>query len=213
MKNEGKTKEQLMEELQQLRRGLVEFVALEAVHPATETPLKQAKHEKETILDSLVEHVVYHDADMRVLWANKAACDSVGLTREQLLGRHCYEIWANRSDPCVDCPVKKARQTGQPQAIHKTTPDGRSWYIQSYPVRDSNGDIVNTVELTLDITERKRTEEVLRESEERYGQLVEAMNEGLAFANQDYEFTFVNESFCQTLGYSRVILPLFAFAR
>ncbi len=43
----------------------------------------------------------------------------------------------------------------------------------------------------------------MRESEERYRQLVETMNEGLAMADQDYVFTFVNERFCEMLGYSR----------
>ena len=54
--------------------------------------------------------------------------------------------------------------------------------------------------------ERQQVEEGLKESEERYRLLVETMNEGLAFASQDYVFTYVNERFCEMLGYSRAEL-------
>jgi PAS domain-containing protein len=91
-----------------------------------EKVLKDAKHEKEIILDSLVEHVIYQDTEMRVLWANQAACESVNLTRDQILGRCCYEIWPRRTDPCLDCPVMKAMETDRPEVIEKYTPDGRA---------------------------------------------------------------------------------------
>jgi len=54
-----------------------------------------------------------------------------------------------------------------------------------------------------DITERRRAEEELQKSEERYRHLVETMNEGLATADQNYVFTYVNEIFCEMLGYCR----------
>jgi len=203
MKNKDKTREQLTEEFEELRRRVTELEAIEARHLTVERVLKQKEQEKQTILDSLVEHVIFHDMEMKVQWANQAACDSVGMTREELLGRYCYELWAKRSDACEDCPVKLARQTGQPQAIEKTTLDGRSWYVQGSPVLDSNGHLLGMVELTLDITQRKRIEEELRASESRYRHLVEAMNEGLGFADRNYNFTYVNQKFCEMLGYSQ----------
>jgi PAS domain S-box-containing protein len=203
MKDKDKTRMQLTEELEALRRRVAELQAIEAKHLAVERVLKQTEQEKQTILDSLVEHVIFHDMEMRVQWANRAACDSVNMTREELIGRYCYELWAKRSEACEDCPVELARQTGQAQAIEKTTQDGRSWYVQGSPVIDSNGHLVGMVELTLDITRRKRTEEELRASESRYRHLVEAMNEGLGFADRNYNFTFVNQKFCDMLGYSQ----------
>ena len=55
----------------------------------------------------------------------------------------------------------------------------------------------------IDITERKRTEEVLKKSERRYRQLIETMNEGLGLTDQNYTFTYVNSRFCEMLGYHR----------
>jgi len=150
------------EELQQRVKQLEN----EAVGPKRgKETLNRQEQEKGIILESLVEHVVYQDLDHTVLWANRAACASAGKTREALIGRRCYEIWAERHSPCEDCPVKRSVAAGSPQAMEKTTPDERSWYVQGCPVRDENGDIVGVVELTLDITERKKGEEALKEKE------------------------------------------------
>ena len=132
-----------------------------------EEELRNAEREKETILDSLVEHVIHEDEDMRVLWANRAACESAGMTREELIGGHCYRVWAEQSTPCEDCPVRRAMATGQPHEVQKSTPDGREWFIRGYPVRDEEGDVVGGIEVTLEITERRRAEMALRRHMER----------------------------------------------
>jgi PAS domain S-box-containing protein len=131
-----------------------------------EGALKQAEREKESILDSLAEHVVHQDVDMTVLWANRAACESLGLSREEVIGAHCYELWADRHDPCKDCPVAQAMETGCRAEVEKSTPDGRVWFIQGTPVRNEDGAVVGGVEITLDITRYKRSEEELRKLRE-----------------------------------------------
>jgi PAS domain S-box-containing protein len=126
------------------------------------------------ILDSLAEHLVYHDREMKVLWANRAACQSVNLHREQVAGRHCYEIWAQRTDPCDDCPVGLSIKTGQPQSVEKRTLDGgRYWHIKCVPLLDANGKIETMVELALDISDRKKTEAALKQAKDELGQRVQ----------------------------------------
>jgi PAS domain S-box-containing protein len=104
-----------------------------------EEALRKSEQEKSAILDSLVEHVIHEDKDMKIQWANQAACESVGMALEELINQHCYEVWPRRSDPCPDCPVMKAIKTGTPQEIEKATPDGRNWFIRGYPLRDARG--------------------------------------------------------------------------
>ena len=170
------------EELEQRVKEL-EKAALE--RERAEEPLQEFEQEKEIILKSLVEHVIYQDTEMRILWANRAACESVNLTREQLLGRFCYEIWPQRNDPCPDCPLRKAMKTGQSEEIEKYTPDGRVWFIRGYPVQDANGKIVGAIELTLDITERKQAEEELRNAHHKLEQRVKERTAELVKANQE----------------------------
>jgi PAS domain S-box-containing protein len=168
-----------------------------------EKALKNAKQEKEVILDSLVEHVIHHDKEMKILWPNRAACESAGLTREELIGRHCYEIWPQRSDPCPDCPVLKAVETDQPQEVQKSTPDGKMWFIRGYPVRDILGNAVGGVEVTLDVTERQRAQEELRESEEKYSKLFRYSNDAIFLHDLEGNILDVNQKVLDLFGYTK----------
>jgi PAS domain S-box-containing protein len=164
-----------------------------------ERALGKAEEEKETILDSLVEHVLYEDMEMKILWANRAACESASLSREELIGCYCYEIWPKRSEPCPDCPVVKAIETGQRQEVEKTTRDGRAWFIRGYPVQDEKGDIVGGVELTLEITERKRMESLLQALNEAAWAMERALTLEEIFAAVAEEF--------KKLGLSCMVFP------
>ncbi len=133
-----------------------------------EEQLINAESERRTILDAQLEHVIYEDTEMKILWPNQAACDSVNMKREELIGRYCYEIWPKRKTPCVDCPVIEAIRTGKPHSIEKQTPDGRFWFIRGYPVQNSNKEIIGAIEVTLDITRRKLAEkQVKKDLEEK----------------------------------------------
>jgi len=83
--------------------------------------------------------------------------------------------------------------------------DGQTRWVSNslVPNYDVEGNLLSYDGLIRDITNRKIAEETVRESEERYRQLVETMNEGLAMADRDYIFTFVNEKLAEMLGYSR----------
>ncbi len=136
-----------------------------------EQALQQAEREKALVLDSLVELVVHQDRDLTILWANRAACESVGQTREQLIGQHCYEIWGEKDDVCKDCPVAQAMETGCWAEAEKSTPDGRTWAIQGTPIRDEAGVVTGGVEIALDITKYKRTEKALKDLKREYYRL------------------------------------------
>ncbi|MBN1362524.1 MAG: PAS domain-containing protein [Sedimentisphaerales bacterium] len=136
-----------------------------------EQALEKAEREKEAILDSLVELVVHQSRDLTILWANRAACESVGRTREQIIGRHCYELWGEREESCDDCPVAQAMETGRWMEAEKSTPDGRTWVIQGTPLRNETGDVVGGVEIALDITKYKRTEQALNDLRRKHARL------------------------------------------
>ncbi len=179
-----------------------------------EKAFQESHQEKEAILNSLSEHVVHQDTEMKIVWANRAACESVNLRYEELFERHCYEVWSQRSDPCPDCPVMKAMETGQPQEMEKTTPDGRCWFIRGYPLRDSDGKIEGGIEVTLDITDRKQAEEALRESKERFSAFMDYLPAIVFIKDEDHRTEYMNRYMRDVLGaddtwIGRTILEIF----
>jgi len=124
-----------------------------------EAALKSSEAEKTAILDATMELIVYHDTSLKIIWANRAAGETVGLTVEKLVGRYCYEVWCRQKEPLVDCPAVQAMKTGQLHEVEISTPDGKCCIHTGYPVYDSKGVIVGVVTTVLDITERKQAEE------------------------------------------------------
>ncbi len=168
-----------------------------------EVELKRGKHEKGDILDSISEHVIYHDTEQRVLWANRAAAESVGAMPGELVGRYCYEIWHQRAEPCEDCPVIEAIRTGSPHEREGTRLDGRIFFMRGYPFRDAKGEIIGAVEVTEEITERKLAEAGLRDSEERYRGLFENSTDFIYTLDLEGSFTEVNRAAERLTGYTK----------
>jgi PAS domain S-box-containing protein len=165
----------------------------------------------EQILDALMEHVVYQDTENTIIWANKSAVESVGLTLEKLVGRHCYEIWPKRTQPCIDCPVIMAGKTKQPQKGELATPDGRVWFIRGYPIIDDKGNLEGIIEITLEVTEEKKAEENFRSLAEQSPNMIFINDKGrVVYVNQKCEEIMgytKDEFYSETFDFRRLIAP------
>ena len=82
-------------------------------------------------------------------------------------------------------------QEGYPHEAEIVTPDGRSWYLRGYPVRDSQGQVIGVVKFGEDITKQKVMEIELEESERRFRELVEVAPDAI-FMQLDGKFEYLN---------------------
>ncbi len=176
-----------------------------------ESKMLASEMKKSRFLDYLNEHIIFHDTNLKMIWANKAASDSVNLTPEQLVGKSCYEVWHESDTPCTDCPVIKAKETGEAHEAELTTPDKRVWYVRGYPVYGENDELIGMAELTQEITEKKAAEKKLKESEKNYRQLFHNANDMIAVielfgeGSEDIigNFIEINNIALEESGYSR----------
>ena len=75
--------------------------------------------------------------------------------------------------------------------------------ISTAPLHDSQGRMTGILSVSADITERKRADEELKRSEERYRTILDEIEEGYQEVDLAGNFTFCNESFCRIFGYTR----------
>lgn len=132
--------------------------------------LKQSKDFVSSILEGIGDGVVVIDRDMRIVNANKGYLDQVKRSREEVVGRHCYEISHHIDRPCYlageECSVKQAFETGFSKRIIHThfAKEGSPVYIEtvSYPLKDSSGNVISAIEVLTDVSERIALEDEVK---------------------------------------------------
>jgi len=135
------------------------------------------------ILDSIHDPFCIIDSSFMIVRANGAYAELKGRSIESLIGRKCFDIIENTAGICEQCVVEKTFRSAHPCAKDKLliTPDGQKIWaeIYTYPIFDNERAVSHVIEYTRDITERKMTEEALKESKERYELSASGANDGL----------------------------------
>jgi len=131
-----------------------------------ERQLKESENQKSLILKAMNEKLTFLDTDLRIQWTNQATRELVGIEKQELHGKFCYELWHNRGIPCKDCPVSKALES-----LHSETSEvwfsNQLYFLRAYPVIE-NGTLKGVLEVGDNITERKTTEQQLKQSEQKF---------------------------------------------
>lgn len=142
--------------------GSIESIRDITERKKNEEALLRSEEEKEAILSSLKNVAVeYLDPQMRIIWVNRAVQRFLGCSVEDVQGKFCYEAIQRIGAPCPGCNAAKTLETGLSEEGELVTPDGKTWVTRSNPVRGSDGRITGIVHVAMNITERKRAEEMI----------------------------------------------------
>ncbi|MEC4685869.1 MAG: PAS domain-containing protein [Nitrospirota bacterium] len=134
--------------------------------------LKESRDYLETIMNSIEDSILIINNDYRILKANVAALTRYG---NNITEKKCHEITHNSSRPCwmegEDCPIQGVFTNGGTwRTIHEHYDEGGSkCYVEviASPVRNSEGKVVEALEIMRDVTERvKHMDEINRRNRE-----------------------------------------------
>ncbi len=170
-----------------------------------EEALRHAKEEWEQTFNTVPDLVAILDDQHRIVRLNRAMADRLGLATDQCVGLHCYEAVHGMTDVPGFCPHALTCRDGEQHVSEVHEPRlGGYFLVSTTPLCNPQGQLLGAVHVARDITDRKRIEEELRQSEEKSRLLIKYAPS--MFYEIDFRgptFKSVNDTMCQFLGYTR----------
>jgi PAS domain S-box-containing protein len=153
--------------------------------------------------------VGYHEYDTqgRITKVNRTELEMLGYTHEEVLGQPVWKFIGDE-ETSRDLVLAKIAGTVPPghsfeRAYHRKDGTTLTVLIEDRPLTDSEGKIVGIRSTIQDVTERKKAEEALRRSEEKYRTILESIEDGYYEEDLAGNFVFFNEAMCRIYGYPK----------
>lgn len=163
--------------------------------------LKESEATLRSIIDSVTESVLLMDTNETILAANRPLAEKWGTTLDDLIGKHSYDFLPDDVAKSRKLQLKKVVRTGEP-VIFEDVCGAKHTLHSLNPIKDSTGKVTKLAIFAFDMTEHKRMEEALRESELRYRSLFESSPVGLGLSTADGKILDCNSTMLAMTGYS-----------
>jgi PAS domain S-box-containing protein len=205
MKDQDKSKKQLMDESVKLRQQNAELEKTEIKNKQAEEALKENKERYEAVFGHSLCCVSVHDFEGRFLDANKAVLNLLGYTKKELLSLSLFSLIEEDQLPGALKTLKEIMQTGY-QKKHseyklRKKDGGYVWVEKEASIIYREGKPYAIQCVGRDITARKRTEENLRETKNRLHSLFEGIPVGLYRSTPEGKRLEVNRALLRMARY------------
>ena len=163
-----------------------------------EEALRESEGKLNAMLQSIPDIMSMMDKELTILWANEPAKRYFG---EEIIGKKCYEVYHLRRDPCepYPCLTLRAFLDGKTHEHETTVIDnkGENRFFEctaTVALRDNSGKPVAVLETSRDITDKKKTEDALRESEARIRLILDSTDDIIIMQNPEGRYLFFNSA-------------------
>jgi PAS domain S-box-containing protein len=204
MKDQNKTKPQLLTQVAELSQRVEALEAQVARHSQVEQELRRLKDFHASIVHNIAEGVVAKDAAGYFTIVNPAAATLLGYAPEELVGRHWTSIIPLDQQPIVHTADDRC-VPGQADhyEVEMVRKDGRRVpvLVSGSPQFAADGHFVESLIVFTDTTARKQAEAARQESEAHYRRLFEDAVLSIFQSTPDGRVIAVNAAFARMFGY------------
>lgn len=150
--------------------------------------------------ESLPTPLVLFGSDRVAFKANAQFCRVIGLGREALIGRKCYEVFMDFEEPCpeLNCPLNTlmAEKRTVSRVYKRKRPDGTTLYLDLFfsCVCNTDGDVDYIITTARDITQSKEVKADLRKTTDFLEKIIESSVNAIVVADMKGKILFMNQS-------------------
>lgn len=165
-----------------------------------EEDLKKSRLLMQSVFDAVPDLLIVVDRNFQIMYTNAKGHDLVRQTDPEK-SKTCYGRFKLLDQPCEVCSARPVFETGKAYEQEMINPaDGRIREVRAFPLKDPDGSVSSVIEYVRDITERKRIEDALRESEEKYRNLSETTHDIIVTTDLDGNITYANPAAKKLMG-------------
>ena len=169
-----------------------------------QTELNRQKDLYENLFDQVPCTITVQNRDYQLLEFNQVFAKKF----KPEYGDFCYSAYKDLNKKCNDCPVERTFVDGKSHFSEESgiNKDGTiaHWFVKTAPLKDEKGNIVAALEMTIDISRRKKLEEIVKSSERRYHAIFESIPNPVFILDIDnYKIITCNNSALEVYDYKK----------
>ncbi|MDG2246292.1 MAG: PAS domain S-box protein [Flavobacteriales bacterium] len=177
-------------------------------HKLTQQKLREVENFRRNIIQSSIDMIIAVDEEHCITEFNPAAQEQFGYSFEEVQGKPLSILYKTQKEyKKVESLINKSLSfSGE---IVNITKSGKKFtsLLSASVIRDEEDQVVGSMGVSRDITEIKKSEQKLRDSEERYRDLFENASDFIFSVDTEGKFKYANKAFLRTLGYAKKDLP------
>jgi PAS domain S-box-containing protein len=201
----------LMNDLKQLNNSTTELRFWKVLYPqGTIEAVQKTCKMLETVLDNIPQYIYWKDSDLKYMGCNKKFAELNELKNQSSIIRKTDEdlIWSSQNIEKIrksEIEVIKNNKSEHNKIAEWTLESGDKviYNINRIPFIKGNNEVIGVLATYEDITEKKKNEKKISESEEKYRKIIENLKTGYFEVDIEGNFTLVNDAFCKMVGYNK----------